>query len=114
MRINKTDVIREQKSFCMQLAGLWNLQLPECEEAKEVARLLGLLAENVLLNGVINWHCSKPLIAWDIAQWWLKAQGLAVKLYGTAGADAVTEVRNDLADRMVVDQFAIVSDANDN
>lgn len=66
-RVKLYNVIAEQQSLLLRLAGLWDLQLSPEEEEEEVSMLVLQLAENVLLYGVTDWSCVKPKILWDIA-----------------------------------------------
>lgn len=94
------NVIAEQQSLLLRLAGLWNLQLSPEEEEEEVSMLVLQLAENVLLYGVTDWSCVKPKISWDIAGFWFQAQKIALSLYEQKGARAVEYARCELAERL--------------
>nr|WP_228717233.1 hypothetical protein [Klebsiella aerogenes] len=46
-------VIAEQKSYLIELCGVWNLQLSQKDEAEEILRLLSLMSDNVHREGVL-------------------------------------------------------------
>lgn len=106
-------VIAEQQSFLMRLVNLWNLQLPDEEQEEEISMLLLQLAENVLLHGVMDWSCNKPLVSWDIACFWIQGQKFALSLYEQGGARAVNYARNDLADRLKHGKYCSYSERED-
>lgn len=88
-RLKPHNVIADQQSLLLRLAGLWDLQLAYEEEEEEVSMLILQLAENVWLYGVTDWSCEKPKISWDIACFWFQAQKIALNLYESKGARAV-------------------------
>lgn len=95
---SNTAIIAEQQSLVLQLAGLWNYQMEQEEEAGEISKILQAITENLRLFGVRDWSREKPLVTWNIACWRVQAQKIAVQLYGAAGTRAVEIVRADLAD----------------
>lgn len=101
-QIKICNVISEQQSLLLRLAGLWNLQMsPE----EEVSMLVLQLAENVRLYGVTDWSCKKPKILWDIACFWIQAQKMAISLYEMKGARAVEYARSELADFLAHEKY---------
>jgi len=104
-RVKLYNVIAEQQSLLLRLAGIWNLQLSSEEEEKEVSMLVLQLAENVRLYGVTDWTCKKPKVLWDIACFWIQAQKMAISLYELKGARAVEYARSELADFLAHEKY---------
>ena len=75
-------VIAEQKSYLIELCGVWNLQLSQKDEAEEILRLLSLMSDNVHREGVLCWERSYPLVSFHVVQPWLQAKDHAIRLYG--------------------------------
>ena len=104
-RVKLCNVIAEQQSLLLRLAGIWNLQLSSEEEEEEVSMLVLQLAENVRLYGVTDWTCKKPKVLWDIACFWIQAQKMAISLYELKGARAVEYARSELADFLAHEKY---------
>lgn len=104
-RVKLYNVIAEQQSLLLRLAGLWDLRLSPEEEEEEVSMLVLQLAENVRLYGVTDWSCKKPKVLWDIACFWIQAQRMAIILYGLKGARAVEYSRCELADFLAHEKY---------
>ncbi len=104
-RVKLYNVIAEQQSLLLRLAGIWNLQLSSEEEEEEVSMLVLQLAENVRLYGVTDWTCKKPKVLWDIACFWIQAQKMAISLYELKGARAVEYARSELADFLAHEKY---------
>lgn len=104
-RVKLYNVIAEQQSLLLRLAGLGDLHLSPEEEEEEVSMLVLQLAENVRLYGVTDWSCKKPKILWDIACFWIQAQRMAISLYGLKGARAVEYARSELADFLAHEKY---------
>lgn len=102
---SNTGIIAEQQSLVLQLAGLWNYQMEQEDEAGEISKILQVITENLRLFGVRDWSREKPLVEWNIACWWVQAQKIAVQLYDSAGARAVESARADLADMLTVGKY---------
>ncbi|EBO8100908.1 ammonia monooxygenase [Salmonella enterica] len=81
-------VIAEQKSYLIELCGVWNLQLSQKDEAEEILRLLSLMSDNVHKEGVLCWERSYPLVSFHVVQPWLQAKDHAIRLYGVIGREA--------------------------
>ena len=75
-------VIAEQKSYLIELCGVWNLQLSQKDEAEEILRLLSLMGDNVHREGVLCWERSDPLVSFHVVQPWLQTKDHAIRLYG--------------------------------
>jgi hypothetical protein len=94
-------VIAEQKSYLNELCGLWNLQMPEEDEAIEIDRLLRCMSNNVLDEGVISWHVSGPLLSYPVLQPWLQAKAQAERLYGETGRTLWKSAHKELKRNML-------------
>lgn len=93
-------VIAEQKSYLIELCGVWNLQLSQKDEAEEILRLLSLMIDNVHREGVLCWERSYPLVSFHVVQPWLQAQDHAIRLYGVIGREAWDIARKDLCNNI--------------
>lgn len=93
-------VIEEQHYYLAELCQVWNLQLSQKDEAEEVLRILGLMADNVHKEGVMSWERSYPLISFHIVQPWLQAKNHVIRLYGVIGHEAWEIARNELRDNI--------------
>jgi hypothetical protein len=93
-------VIAEQKSYLIELYGVWNLQLSQKDEAEEILRLLSLMSDNVHREGVLCWERSYPLVSFHVVQPWLQAQDHAIRLYGVIGREAWDIARKDLCNNI--------------
>ncbi|WP_016589769.1 hypothetical protein [Yersinia pestis] len=95
-KVRLACVIAEQKSYLIELCGVWNLQL----EAEEILRLLSLMSDNVHREGVLCWERSYPLVSFHVVQPWLQAQDHAIRLYGVIGREAWDIARKDLCNNI--------------
>lgn len=93
-------VIAEQKSYLIELCGVWNLQLSQKDEAEEILRLLSLMSDNVHREGVLCWERSYPLVSFHVVQPWLQAKDHAIRLYGVIGREAWDIARKDLCNNI--------------
>lgn len=93
-------VIAEQKSYLIELCGVWNLHLSQKDEAEEILRLLGLMSDNVHREGVLCWERSYPLVSFHVVQPWLQAQDHVIRLYGVIGREAWDIARKDLCNNI--------------
>ena len=93
-------VIAEQKSYLIELCGVWNLQLSQKDEAEEILRLLSLMSDNVHKEGVLCWERSYPLVSFHVVQPWLQAKDHAIRLYGVIGREAWDIARKDLCNNI--------------
>ncbi|EBB6671087.1 ammonia monooxygenase [Salmonella enterica] len=93
-------VIAEQKSYLIELCGVWNLQLSQKDEAEEILRLLSLMSDNVQREGVLCWERSYPLVSFHVVQPWLQAKDHAIRLYGVIGREAWDIARKDLCNNI--------------
>ncbi|KGT87119.1 ammonia monooxygenase [Erwinia typographi] len=93
-------VIAEQKSYLIELCGVWNLQLSQKNEAEEILRLLSLMSDNVHKEGVLCWERSNPLVSFHVVQPWLQAKDHAIRLYGVIEREAWDIARKDLCNNI--------------
>ena len=94
------NAISEQKSLLMYLAELKNKRLRESERAELVWGTLMRMADNVLGEGVVDWHADVLQVHFGVAQPWLQSRKLVELLYGDIGEEAWNDARKYIADSM--------------
>jgi len=94
-------VIAEQESLLAALCDLRNS--PSESRDEEILSLLYAMSQNVLTEGVTDWHRAKPLVSLSVIQPWLQAKAHAVRLYGETGKAAWEYSQKSLRNDMLAD-----------